>query len=93
MASCNMCRNGFTALGRHCPNGCKPLGTKLVLEMLQRLSERVDAKDQIICRDAIGEIIRLQCSCGEIGSVPLLNPAHGKGDEEGKRSAPPDDLA
>lgn len=65
MASCNMCRNGFTALGRSCPNGCGPLETKLVLDMLQNLSERVDANDQAICRDAIGEIIRLQRSCGE----------------------------
>lgn len=23
MASCNMCRNGLTALKRPCPNGCK----------------------------------------------------------------------
>jgi len=28
MASCNMCRNGLTALKRPCPNGCKPEGFK-----------------------------------------------------------------
>jgi hypothetical protein len=23
MVSCNMCRNGWTALGKKCPNGCR----------------------------------------------------------------------
>lgn len=58
MASCNMCRNGKTALGRDCRNGCKPANTWDIMERLQKLSEIVEAEET--CRDAIGALTRLR---------------------------------
>ena len=65
MVSCNMCRNGYTALGNPCANGCEQTPTQTVLDTLQRVSEISEPKLQPIFRDAIGEIVRLQRACGE----------------------------
>lgn len=62
MASCNMCRNGLTALGRDCPNSCKPAGLDDVIERVNELAHRstTNGKDQMTCRDALGELVRLR---------------------------------
>ena len=60
MASCNMCRNGRTALGRDCPNGCRIDPTKSVLDRLQLLSDCASIQDQAVIRDAIGLIVAYQ---------------------------------
>lgn len=63
MASCNMCRNGWTALGNRCQNECKQDDTADVLQRLENAYSGCGDLD--VCRDAIGEIIRLQRSAGE----------------------------
>lgn len=58
MASCNMCRNGLTALGRRCPNECR---ADSAADILQRLENAyAGSGDLDVCRDAIGEIVRLR---------------------------------
>lgn len=55
MASCNMCRNGLTALGRDCPNRCQPASVKNIANRLQSMSERAASEeDRAALRDAIG---------------------------------------
>lgn len=58
-----MCRNGHTALGARCQNECKVDAT---FDILQRLELAYSGSGDLnVCRDAIGEIIRLQRACGE----------------------------
>jgi hypothetical protein len=57
MASCNMCRNGKTALGRDCPNGCRSAPLQEVVDRLQAMSEVAEVGDQVALRDAIGLIM------------------------------------
>jgi hypothetical protein len=70
MASCDICRNGFTALGHPCPNGCTPATAENILERLNVLAARLDAEGEITCRDAIGEIVRLVRLCVNVHDHP-----------------------